>query len=370
MFRKQTSLLAVVVLFAAVVTARPDKTDEFIRSEMKRQNIPGLSLAVVKDGKVIKAEGYGLANMKLKISATPETVYRIASVSKQFIATGIMLLAQEGRLNVDDPISKYLEGTPQTWKAITIRHLLTHTSGLVREPPGFSSRKIQRDADVIKSGYDVPLQFPPGTKHQYSNLGYFALAEIMRKVSGQSWTDYLSQKVFKPSGMNNTYPTNTKENVQNRAAAYIDNEKLQEVDDNWPALRPSGAFLSTVLDMAKWDAMLYTDQVLTASSREQMWAPAKLNDGKTYPYGFGWELGSIKGQRLVYHGGGGPGIRTKFARFVDQRLSIIVLINLDDVDVDSIVYGIAAIYLPVSSSSKSGHSVRHSRLIGKPSARI
>ena len=323
MFRKQISAVVLFVLSAAVAYAQADKTDDFIRAEMQRQNIPGLSLAVIKDSRIIKAEGYGLANIKLKISARPDTVYRIASVSKQFIATGIMLLVQEGRLTVDDPIGKYLEGAPATWKEITVRHLLTHTSGLVREAPGFNSRKIQSDADVIKSAYPLPLQFRPGEKHQYSNVGYFALAEIIRKVSGQSWTDYLSEKVFKPSGMNNTYPTNTKERVQNRASAYVDNNKLQEVDDNWPALRPSGAFLSTVLDMAKWDAMLYTDKVLSESSRRQMWTPAKLNDGTTYPYGFGWELGSFRNRKLVYHGGGGPGIRTKFARFVDVRLTII-----------------------------------------------
>ena len=355
MFRKHA--VALLILVVTAVTARADKTDDFIKAEMLKQNIPGLSLAIVKDGKAVKAEGYGLANMSLKVPATPETVYRIASVSKQFIATGVMLLVQEGRLNVDDPVSKHLEKTPQAWKGITIRHLLTHTSGLVREPPGFDSHKIQSDADVIKSAFHLPLQFPPGTKHQYSNLGYFALAEIIRRVSGQSWTDYLSAKVFKPSGMNTTYPTNTKESVQNRAAAYVDNDKLREVNDNWPALRPSGAFLSTVLDMAKWDAMLYTDKVLTHSSREQMWAPAKLNDGSTYPYGFGWELGSFKGQRLVYHGGGGPGIRTKFARFVDHGLTIIVLMNLDDVDVDTIVNGIAALYLPSAQTSEpaGGH---------------
>lgn len=351
MFRKHICALTLLLFLAAAVTAQADKTDDFVKAEMQRQNIPGLSLAVVKDGQVMKAEGYGLANMKLKVPARPETVYRIASVSKQFIATGIMLLVQDGRLTLDDSVTKYVEGAPETWKPINIRHLLTHTSGLVREPPGFNSRKIQSDADVIKSAYDLPLLFEPGAKHLYSNLGYFALAETIRRVSGRSWIDYLSENVFKPSGMNTTYPTNTKENVLNRAAAYIDNNKPQEVNDHWPALRPSGAFLSTVLDMAKWDAMLYTDKVLSSSSRELMWTPARLNDGTTYPYGFGWELGSYKGQRMVYHGGGGPGIRTKFARFVDYRLTIIVLINLDDVDVDSIVYGIANVYLPPPMTS-------------------
>ncbi|HET6891503.1 MAG TPA: serine hydrolase, partial [Pyrinomonadaceae bacterium] len=129
-----------------------------------------------------------------------------------------------------------------------------------------------------------------------------------------------------------------------------DNNKLQEVNDDWPALRPSGAFLSTVLDMAKWDAMLYTDRILNDSSRQQMWTPAKLNDGTTYPYGFGWELGSFRGRRLVHHGGGGPGIRTVFARFLDDRLTFIILMNLDDVDRYSIQDGLAAIYLPASQT--------------------
>jgi CubicO group peptidase (beta-lactamase class C family) len=346
---------AVLVLLLASAVVQPyqavwqaDPVDDFIKVEMKRQHIPGLSLAVVKDGKIIKAEGYGLANIKNQIPARPDTVYKIASVSKQFIATGIMLLVQEDRLNLDDPISKYLEGTPATWKAITIRHLLTHTSGIVREAPGFDPFKIQSDTDVIKSAYFQPLRFAPGEKWEYCNTGYFALAEVIRKVSGQPWTEYLNDKVFKPSEMNTTFPTNTKVSVPNRAHGYVDNLKLKDADD-WPALRPSGAFLSTVLDLAKWDAVLYTDKILNDSTRRQMWTAVKLNDGVSYPYGFGWYLGSIKGHRLVHHSGGMPGARAEFARFVDDRLTIIVLMNLDDVDVDSIMRGIAVIYLPLTT---------------------
>ena len=158
---------ATLVLLLASAVAQPyqavrqaDPVDAFIKAEMKRQNIPGLSLAVVKDGKIIKAEGYGLANKKRQITATPDTVYKIASVSKQFIATGIMLLVQEGRLGLDDPISKYLKGTPPSWKEITIRHLLAHTSGLVREAPGFHPFKIQSDDDVIniRPGREMAVQ--------------------------------------------------------------------------------------------------------------------------------------------------------------------------------------------------------------------
>jgi CubicO group peptidase (beta-lactamase class C family) len=345
-------LAATVTAPAAQVAANTDQVGAAITAEMQRQNIPGLALAVMKNGEIVRAEGYGFASIKLKKPAKPDTIFKIASISKQFIATGIMLLVQEGRLRLDDPVSKYLEGTPASWKPITIRHLLTHTAGLVREPPGFDPSKIRSDADVIRSAYGVPLRFAPGDKYEYSNVGYFALGEIIRRVSGQPWTEYLDVKVFKPSGMTATYPTNTKATLPNRAQGYVDNNRLREAGE-WLALRPSGAFLSTVLDMAKWDAMLYTDRILTADSRRQMWTPATLTDGSTYPYGFGWQLEPLHGRRTVHHSGGGPGARTKFARFVDDRLSIVVLINLDDVDVDAIVDAVARVYLPKTPSTSS-----------------
>ena len=346
MFRaKHLFAFGFLLLLATAAPAQSNKVADFVKAEMKRQHIPGLSLAVARDGEVILAEGYGLAQMEGNVAAKPETVFKICSVSKQFIATGIMLLVQEGRLKLDDPISGYLEGIPATWKAITIRHLLTHTSGIVREAPGFDPFKIQSDAEVVKSAYPLPLRFAPGEKWEYSNTGYFALAEIIRKVAGRTWSDYLSEKVFRPSGMSRTFPTNTKETLPNRSLGYTDNNKLLKADD-WPALRPSGAFLSTVLDLARWDAMLYTEKVLSDATRRQMWSPVKLNDGTSYPYGFGWQLGEFRHRKLVHHSGGMPGFRAAFARFVDDRLTIIVLMNLDDVDVDSIVYGIAALYLP------------------------
>ena len=352
MLRKYIPALLLLMLFAAAVPAQSNKVADYVKAEMKRQRIPGLSLAIVKNGEIILAEGYGLADVKSNAPARPETVFRICSVSKQFIATGITLLAQGGQLRLDDPISKYLEGTPETWKPITIRHLLTHTSGIIREAPGFDPFKIQSDADVVRSAYSRPLRFAPGEKWEYCNTGYFALAEIIRRVAGRPWSEYLSEKVFKPSGMNTTFPTNTTESLPNRAAGYTDNDNPKPASD-WPALRPSGAFLSTVLDLAKWDAVLNTDKILSESSRRQMWNPVKLNNGTSYPYGFGWQLGDNRGRKLVHHSGGMPGFRAKFARFVDDRLTIIVLMNLDDVDVDSIVYGIAALYLPAATPSQA-----------------
>jgi D-alanyl-D-alanine carboxypeptidase len=325
--------------------AQADRTDEFIRAQLKQQRIPGLSLAIVKDGRVIKAAGYGFANVASNTPATPETVYKIASVSKPFIAAGVLVLAQDRRLGLDDPIGKHLDGTPASWSAITIRHLLSHTSGLVREGPAFDLGKTQPDADVIRSAYRESLRFAPGERYEYGNLNYFALAEIVRKVSGRPWTEFLDARVFKPVGMLSTYPTDTRVTVPNRAVGYVDNDKPRPAPE-WKALRPSGAFLSTVLDLAKWDAALDSDRVLSAATRREMWTRTNLRDGSTAPYGLGWFVSSNKGRTRVQHTGGMPGARAGFVRYLEDRLTIIVLMNLDDVDIDAIVSGLAELYLP------------------------
>jgi len=353
---RRLSLSVVLLSLAATVAAQADRADEFIKAEMQRQKIPGLSLVVLKNGQVVKSAGYGWASTKLKIAATPETVYKIASASKQFIAAGVMLLAQDGRLGVDDLVSKYLEGTPATWSRITIRHLLTHTSGLVREAPGFDPSKVQPDAAVIKTAYPLPLRFAPGEKWEYSNTGYFALAEIIRTVSGRPWSEYLRDRVFMPAGMRATRTTVsiTSEKVPNMAQGYVDNNAHRDAPF-WPAIRPSGAFLSTVLDLAKWDAALYTNDILTESTRRQMWTPVTLNDGTTYNYGFGWMFTRVKGHRLVHHSGGMPGFRSDIARFLDEGLTVIVLMNLDDVDIEPIVNGLAGVYLPARVLASPRH---------------
>ena len=339
-------LVRIVLLAAwmAPTVATADPTDDFVRAEMKRQNIPGLSLAVVKDGKVIKAAGYGVANRKTNEPATPDTVYKIASVSKQFVATGAMLLVQDRRITPEDPIGKYIQGIPAAWNGITVRHLLTHTAGFVREPPGFDPFKRSTEAELIKSAYATPLRNPPGAKWEYSNLGYTVLAEIITRVSGRPWHEFIADRVFRPSGMAATRTTTT-DPVPNKASGYSDNDKLIDAPD-WPALRAGGAFFSTVLDLAKWDATLYTGAVLTEATRTQMWTPARLNDGTTATYGFGWFISQPQNRRQVWHSGGLPGFAAQFHRYLDDRVSVIILLNSDDADDDTILTGVAELYLP------------------------
>lgn len=346
MYLKRVHSLALVLLLTLSVAVRADEVDDYVRAQMERQHIPGVSVVVIKDQKIIKSMGYGLANVELNVPATPDTVYKIGSVSKQFIATGILLLVQDGKISLDDNIGKFLDGTPETWKPITIRHLLTHTSGIVREAPGFDPLKVQNDADVIKTAYSLPLRFTPGEKYEYCNVGYFSLAEIISKVSGKPWGDFLHERVFAPLGMNSTRTTNMTELVTNRANGYIwRNGKLQNAGIYF-AVRPSGAFLSTVLDLAKWDAALDAGKILKQPTLDQAWTPVKLNSGNTHPYGFGWELAPVVGHKQVNHGGSLPGFRAQLTRLVDDKVTVVVLTNGDNANAAGIAIGVANFYIP------------------------
>ena len=352
MKRRHHLVVSLVLILAASLPVRADDVDDFVRALMEQRHIPAISIAVIKDGVLMKAAGYGLADMEHNVAARPDTVYKIGSTSKQFIASGIMLLIQDAKISVGDKLSKYIEGTPEAWQDITIRHLLTHTSGLGREGPAFEPYKIQPDIEVIKSAYSVPLLFKPGEKHEYSNLGYFTLAEIIHRVSGQSWETFLSERIFSPLGMTATRPTSVFDIIANRADGYVWNETRFANAENWPAARPSGAFLSTVLDMAKWEAALQTERILKVSTKTEMWTPVTLNNGQKYPYGYGWELDDFPPGQFggdvpsIRHGGTIPGFRAAYTRFPRQNLAVVVLSNLNGAALDLVVGGIAVRYAP------------------------
>jgi CubicO group peptidase (beta-lactamase class C family) len=333
-----------------------DTVDRFVAAEMARKHIPGVSIAVVRGGKVIKAQGYGVADLEHDIPVTPQTVFKIGSVSKQFLASGIMLLAQDGRLSVDDPVSKYVGDAPESWRGITLRHFLTHTSGVLREGPAFDALRVQPDSVVIRSAFARPLEYPTGSRYQYCNVCYFTLADIIARVSGKAWDAFLTERVFQPLGMTATRTTTTSALVMHRARGYTWRDTGYVNAPELLALRPSGAFLSSVLDLARWDAALYNDRVLTRASREAMWAPVRLTGGDTYGYGFGWTLDSLDGHWQVHHGGSLPGFRAEMARFPNDSLTVIVLTNADGARPDEIARGIARIFLPHGSARPEDRS--------------
>ncbi len=320
-----------------------DSADRLVAAAMAQRHIPGVAIAVVRAGTVIKAQGYGVADLEHDVPVTTETAFKIGSVSKQFLASGIMLLAQDGRLTVNDPVARHVAGTPAAWSPITLRHFLTHTSGVIREGPAFDPSRVQPDSVVIASAFGAPLEFPIGTRYQYCNVCYFTLADVIARTSGTPWETFLRDRIFAPLGMTATRVTSATALVPRRARGYVWRNGQFSNADEYRAVRPSGAFLSTVLDLAKWDAALYTDRILTRASRDAMFTPAQLVDGRSYPYGFAWLVDTFEGRARVHHGGSLPGFRAEMARFPSDSLSVIVLTNADGAVPLEIVSGLAKI---------------------------
>lgn len=348
--RLLVGLLFCSLILSQAVSAETDKVDEYIQAEVEKQRIPGLSIAVVKNGEVIKARGYGFANLELKVAATAETIYQSGSVGKQFTAAAVMLLVEEGKIGLDDRITKYFEGAPEAWKDITVRHLLTHTSGIKNyNPLDFNYRLDYTENDLFKRAASFTLDFHPGEKWSYSNTGYVLLGIIIRKASGKFYGDFLSQRVFKPLGMTTARVITEEDIVMNRADGYrlvkgeLKNQRYVSPSLNTTA---DGSLYLTVLDMAKWDAALYGEKLLKKSSLDEMWSPTRLASGKTQNYGFGWAMGDRRGHRIIEHGGAWQGFTTHIARFVDDKLTVIVLTNLAGANPTRIAHQVAGLYNP------------------------
>jgi D-alanyl-D-alanine carboxypeptidase len=336
-----------------VVAARADRIDDYVREQMQRRHIPGLALAVVRDGRLVKQSGYGLANLELRVPATPETVFEIGSVTKQMTAAAIMLLVEEGKVALDDPLSKYLPDTPEAWSGITIRHLLTHTSGLKNYTglTGFELTEGLTREEFIKRIAPHPLAFAPGEQHSYGNTAYSLLGYVIEAASGRSYWQFVSERFFRPLGMRATTDRNPRRLVLNRAAGYEwDGREWIGRDYDLTDLFSSGAVVSTVGDLVKWEAALAGGRVLRPASLEQVWTPARLNSGRTYPYGFGWHVETLRGHRVVRHTGHTAGFSASLARYPDEKLTVIVLSNLGTLGVGGrIGLGVAKLYTPTLS---------------------
>jgi CubicO group peptidase (beta-lactamase class C family) len=308
----RTAILFGLLLLSARAQAAP--VDDAIRAEMAKRHIPGLSVAVLKTGKPATIKSYGLANLETGAAVTPQTVFKIASLSKAFIADAVLLLAQENKLALDDRVSKYLTDAPRTWRDITVRQLLNHTSGIVRDPADYHPYDPQPVMDVVRSAYGLPLATPPGEKFLYSNIGYYVLAEIASRVSGQSWDSYIAAHFFVPAGMTATRTT-TPEIMPGRASGYYWRNNRYLNAENWVAVRPSGAFLSSAQDMARWDAFQLSPAFpLNRASRTQAVAMGHLNGGAPSNYGFGWTIDSFLGQTRIHHDGQYPGFRSDYEK--------------------------------------------------------
>lgn len=348
------------LLLLVQVIARADEVDDYIRAEMDRQHIPGLSLAVLQRGELQKSAAYGLANVEAGLPVLPETVFQIQSITKTFTASGVMLLVEEGKLGLDDKLTKYLDDLPQSWSAVTLRHLLNHTSGIkdfINEPT-VDMRKDIEPRDVIESLRERPLNFPTGEKYAYSNTGYHLLAMVIQKVTGKFWSDYLQEKILDPLQMKDTRVISWSDVITNRAAGYLwVDGKLKNGRYIAPTILgyAGGGFRSTALDLAKWDTALYSDKILKRATLEQMWTPATLNSGAESGYGLGWGIGKHRGRRLISHTGSHmTGFKSALARFVDDQLTVIVLTNQREANQMNIATSVAAFYIPELRAKPAG----------------
>ena len=335
----------------------PDEVTRIVRSEMQKQHIPGLALLVSRKGVPIREQGFGLASLELNVPVAPKTIFQSGSVGKQFTATAVMLLVEEGKIGLEDPLSKYFDSGPSWWKDVTIRELLSHTAGFTDYPKDFDLRKDYSEEDLLKIVEAIPPAYPPGTGWAYSNLGYVTLGILIHKVSGQYFGDFLQERVFKPLGMSTTRIISEADIIPNRAAGYR-LEKGQIKNQEWvsPSANSTadGSLYFTILDLAKWDAVLYTEKVLKESSKRQMWTVAALRDGKPNRagYGFAWFVDSRNGHRLVGHDGRWQGFTTHIARYLDDGLTIVILTNQGNCDPQRIVDEVAGVYFGKQSRSK------------------
>jgi CubicO group peptidase (beta-lactamase class C family) len=327
-----------------------DAVDGYVRAEMEKQHIPGLALLVSRNGQPIRTQGYGLANVELQVPVKPETVFQSGSMGKQFTATAIMMLVEEGKIGLEDTITKFFPDAPAAWKDVTVRELLSHTAGFTDYPKSFDFRKDYTEDEVLKIVEGIPLAYAPGTKWSYANLGYATLGILIHKVTGKFYGDFLEERIFRPLDMRTTRIISEADIIPNRAAGYrLVKGELKNQEWVAPMINTTadGSLYFSILDLAKWDAALYTEKLLHRSSLEQMWTVTKLSNGQPNSdhYGFGWSIENKKGHKVIGHGGAWQGFKTHISRYVDDKLTVVVLINQADAEPGPIADRVAEMYL-------------------------
>ncbi len=316
--------------------------------ETYKPDEPGAAVIVVKDGAVIYRKGIGMANLELGVPIEPDMVFRLGSITKQFTATAILMLMQQGKLALDEPIRAFFPDYPTHGENITVRHLLTHTSGIRSYTDMLEWRSLLRKdltlQELIDFFKDQPMQFTPGQRWSYNNSGYVLLGAIIENVSGQSYERFLQSHIFDPLGMKQICYDRPERIIRRRASGY---DKVESGYINAPYLsmthpHAAGALAASVDDLAKWDAGLDSEQLLEQSILRQAFVSHRLLDGTDTGYGFGWVIGAYEGRRICEHGGGINGFRCHAIRMPDDHVFVAVLTNQGSKDPEAPAFKLAA----------------------------
>ncbi|WP_374584083.1 serine hydrolase domain-containing protein [Pseudoduganella sp.] len=315
-----------------------------------QDDAPGAAIIVAIDGQTVFRQGYGLADFATHKPATPDMAFRLGSITKQFTAAAILLLAEQGKLETSDDIRQYLPAFPDKGKRITIEHLLTHTSGI----PCYTEQlsylgNMARDMTVdemIASFKDMPLEFAPGEQFAYNNSGYFLLGAIIERVSGQTYASFLAQHIFTPLGMRHTAYEGHQRNAVVQASGHSHEEGKFGPAAPLSMTQPyaAGSLVSTVDDLARWDQAISQSRLLQERSWQRAFTPYVLANGNATGYGYGWEITTLRGSTAIEHGGGINGFATHAIRLPEERVFVAVLTNSDDgiADADFVAHKVAA----------------------------
>ena len=339
---------ALVVSYASAQSAVPatseirTRVDEYMNAAVTVNSFSG-SILVAQNGQPVVSKGYGMANVELAVPNTPQTVFRLGSITKQFTALAVMMLQERGQLRVSDPVCQYLTDCPATWQPLTIRHLLTHTSGIPSYTgfPDFPRTAVlpTSAADMVGRLKDKPLEFAAGEKFAYSNSGYYLLGLIIERASGKPYADFLRESIFAPLGMNQTGYDTPSRIISNRAAGYArqGGETVNAAYMDMTVPYAAGALYSTTEDLLRWDRALSTDTLVSQKSLDEIFTPHKGG------YGYGWSIGQKFDRRAIAHGGGIYGFATHLNRFPADRDAVIVLSNIEGASAGRIANDLAAI---------------------------
>lgn len=329
-----------------------DAVDELVLKHMDENSVPGLSLAIVQKGRITKNAGYGFANLEDKTPVLLGTPFALASVSKVFTATGIMLLAEKGKLSIDERVSEFFKDAPTEWKKMTIRHLLNHSSGLPQEAYGWFSLRSHDPESMLSAIIGTPLQNAPGDRATYSNPGYHLLGMIISQRAGIDWAEFLRANVLLPKSMPDTRLPASACAEAGAAKGYVLSFDGELVVSNFPATRIGGAaggWQSTATDVARWVIALERREMVSSQSLKQMERPMQLKDGSYSQCGLGWFVETIDGHRVLGHGGNsGTGFKSQLSRFVNEGISVIVLSNGSECDPKTLVQEISK-HLPLKA---------------------
>ena len=352
-----TPSLILVLGLASLATAQPAKapgenlaaTINELLTQTYKPDEPGAAVIVVKDGKVLFRKGYGMANLELGVPVEPDMVFRLGSLTKQFTAVGILMLAEQGKLSLSDEITRFLPDYPTKGHKITVEHLLNHTSGIksYTSMPEWLPlwRKDTTVKELIDLFKDQPMDFAPGEKWSYNNSGYFLLGAIIEKASGQTYQDFVEKNIFAPLGMKHSYYDNTSRIIPRRVTGYSKGSEGYRNAAYLSMFQPfaAGSLISSVDDLALWDAALYSDKLVKQESLKRAWTASLLTNKRPAHYGYGWALSSYQDRTLIEHSGGINGFATYAVRVPEERTYVAILTNRDWMSPGLVAFKIAAL---------------------------